>query len=36
MEADNSPLDDEEKEALAEVVKEDTVNWEDVKRELEL
>lgn len=36
LEADNTPLDQDEKEALAKMVKEDTVDWEDVKRELDL
>lgn len=36
IEADNSPLDEEERAALGELIKEDTVDWEDVKRELEL
>lgn len=34
--ADNTPLTSEEKAELAEVIKEETVKWEDVKRELDL
>jgi predicted transcriptional regulator len=36
IEADNSPLDDNERRDLEEILKEDSVDWEDVKRELDL
>ncbi|RWR14070.1 hypothetical protein QNH23_08325 [Siminovitchia fortis] len=35
-EADNTPLDEEELKELTDVIKEESVDWEEVKRELGL
>lgn len=36
IEADNEPLNEGEQKELAEVIKEDTIDWEVLKRELDL